>query len=314
MNKMFLFGETEDMHNGFIVSNKQRVPFSITEGSEDKFFIEVAGKQYLVKDSSFNKRRKRTSLAPFCEHVASTFIRKSGLLECQKTFLGCYDDGSDQSPRPVVICENIFCNKEFRPFKELHESSAGTELGNKEYTYSDVLYVLDKKHNLKGSDFDDFMSWFWKMFLFDAILGNRDRHEGNWGFIKCDGSTRMAPIFDNGSSLFPDVDLSDWKNYDFIQKRVFVLPGSQFRMWKAEYPDRAMRTNFYEMIRDYRDFFSDELFIMQSLDYKSLIFESTKDVPAGYAGWFQSIIEARFRVLILGENFDDVWQELEVRL
>lgn len=44
------------------------------------------------------------------------------------------------------------------------------------------------------------------MLLFDALIGNTDRHQDNWGLLwsqKGDGErgVRPAPIFDNGTSL-----------------------------------------------------------------------------------------------------------------
>ena len=45
----------------------------------------------------------------------------------------------------------------------------------------------------------------------DALLGNFDRHGANWGFIKEDNKYTIAPIFDNGSCLFPN--LVDERNY-----------------------------------------------------------------------------------------------------
>lgn len=294
------------MHNGFIVSDDM-ISASFSEGSEDKFFININNKQYLVKDSSFNYHRKSNSLAPYCEYVGSNFIRLSGLLDCQQTYLGQY------SGRPVVICEDIFFNRSFRPFEDLHQSSAGTDLDSKEYTYSDVLYVLQQKSKLEDSDMSNIKTSFWFMFLFDAVLGNRDRHGGNWGFIKENSITRLAPILDNGSSLFPDVDLSNWKHYDFVNTRVFQLPASQFKMWRSDLPDRPRKTNFYDIITNYSDEFRYELDCISKLDYHKLIEQSIIDVPSGIAEWFSIIIECRFRVLILGEDFNNVWYDIARR-
>ncbi len=296
----------EKMHNGFIVTDDMFID-SIGEGFENKFFISVKNKKFLVKDSSYNKRRKQKSLAPYCEYAGSNFIQLSGLLPCQKTYLGMYDN------RHVVLCEDLFSECIFRPFKELHQSSAGTDLGNKEYTYEDVLYVLEKKEKLVGSEFSDFKEKFWFMFLFDAILGNRDRHEGNWGFVKKNSKTTLAPIFDNGSSLFPDVDLSDWKHYQFVKDRVHKIPASQFKMWKPGIVDRPMRTNFYEIITEFHKIFKDELTRVGQIDYQTIAADSIVDVPEEVAEWFRVIIECRFRVLILGEDFDNVWEDVARR-
>ena len=307
MNKMEFFKKPESnlvMKNGFIVDNSMIIQ-ECTEGSEKKYFIMVGSEKYLMKDSSFNQRRKQKSLAPYCEYVGSHFVRFCGI-DCQETFLGVYNE------KPVVICKNIFKDSIFRPFKELHQSSAGTDLSNKEYTYEDVLYVLQQKKNLKGSKLDNVLHEFWKRFLLDAILGNRDRHEGNWGFIKKDGETTLAPVFDNGSSLLPDVDLTKSNSKEFCKERVYRIPVSQFKMWKPGITDRAMRTNFWEMIRDFSaEHFQKELEWARAINVKQGIKNSIVDVPKTYANWFSKIIYLRFNCLILMRNYDEVWEEVK---
>jgi len=47
--------------------------------------------------------------------------------------------------------------------------------------------------------------WWVDALLFDALIGNTDRHQDNWGFVfRSDASVthiRLAPLFDNGTSL-----------------------------------------------------------------------------------------------------------------
>ena len=50
--------------------------------------------------------------------------------------------------RIVVICEDVFNNLVFRPFKDLHQSSAGTDLNNKEYTYDVIMKELQNVSNV----------------------------------------------------------------------------------------------------------------------------------------------------------------------
>ena len=49
---------------------------------------------------------------------------------------------------------------------------------------------------------------FWDMFVADALLGNFDRHNGNWGFLfdEAAGEASLAPIYDCGSCLLPQAD------------------------------------------------------------------------------------------------------------
>lgn len=73
------------------------------------------------------------------------------------------------------------------------------------------------------------------MYIVDAFLGNFDRHGANWGFLKKNNKYSLAPIFDNGSSLFPQmIDENEMKliisNEDEINKRVYTFPTSQIKL------------------------------------------------------------------------------------
>lgn len=73
------------------------------------------------------------------------------------------------------------------------------------------------------------------MFVADAYIGNFDRHNGNWGFLKdSNGFTDIAPIFDCGSSLFPqpnDSQLEEMlKTPSEMDARVYVFPTSAIKI------------------------------------------------------------------------------------
>ena len=46
------------------------------------------------------------------------------------------------------------------------------------------------------------------LYVVDALLGNFDRHNGNWGFLYDDATKEasLAPIYDCGSCLLPQAD------------------------------------------------------------------------------------------------------------
>lgn len=47
-----------------------------------------------------------------------------------------------------------------------------------------------------------YLAEFICVLIFDALIANQDRHCDNWGIIRAaDNSVRLAPIYDNGSSL-----------------------------------------------------------------------------------------------------------------
>ncbi len=85
------------------------------------------------------------------------------------------------------------------------------------------------------------------MFIVDAFIGNWDRHNGNWGFLyntKSDEMT-LAPVFDCGSSLYPQADeklieniLSNEKEINF---RIFEIPTSAIKHHES-------RINYFNFI------------------------------------------------------------------
>lgn len=57
-------------------------------------------------------------------------------------------------------------------------------------------------------DFKEFEEEINQMLIFDFIVNNIDRHFNNFGYI-INGSKRYCPIFDNGLSLYSDLNIED---------------------------------------------------------------------------------------------------------
>lgn len=64
------------------------------------------------------------------------------------------------------------------------------------------------------------------------MLGNWDRHNGNWGFLidEYNHTAEIAPIFDCGSCLYPQLSESEMAdilgNRAAINSRIFSFPTS----------------------------------------------------------------------------------------
>jgi hypothetical protein len=77
--------------------------------------------------------------------------------------------------------------------------------------------------------------WWVDALLFDALIGNTDRHQDNWGLIFCRteqvARCRLAPLFDNGTSLgherFTD-RVSCWTAADYDR---YISKGSHHLKW-----------------------------------------------------------------------------------
>lgn len=74
------------------------------------------------------------------------------------------------------------------------------------------------------------------MFIADSLVGNFDRHNGNWGFLVNENQKKIeiAPIYDCASCLFPQ--LTDEKmgeiinNKEEMEARVYVFPTSALKI------------------------------------------------------------------------------------
>lgn len=70
------------------------------------------------------------------------------------------------------------------------------------------------------------------MFITDALLGNFDRHNGNWGILVDEQSktAEIAPVYDCGSCLYPQLAAKDMEEIlnseDEIDRRIYVFPTS----------------------------------------------------------------------------------------
>ena len=86
---------------------------------------------------------------------------------------------------------------------------------------------------------------YWCRFIGDALVGNFDRHMGNFGYLVSEAGLGLAPIYDNGSTLFPalsehgmDEVLSDERE---ILKRTLLFP-------KAALTVNREKVRYYDML------------------------------------------------------------------
>lgn len=133
------------------------------------------------------------------EHIASTIANMIGL-KAHETRLGTFTNGNTKI---VCACRDFTANgKILYDFCSLKNSVIDSDTGGTGTELSDVLETIDLQSFV---DPIVLRERFWDMFVVDALLGNFDRHNGNWGFL-VDPTTRIAeiaPAFDFGSCLLP---------------------------------------------------------------------------------------------------------------
>ena len=205
-------------------------------GAERKKSILINEKPYLVK---FQKNsREGLRFNHISEFLGSHIFSLLGM-EAQETQLGLY-----HGENVVVIKDFLGEDEVFVPFNGVGDSSLEQDKEKYQYSYEDIIRML--KENVKLTDVEQTMHQFWDMFIVDALIANFDRHGSNWGFIKKNHQYRLSPIFDNGSSLFPQLNTDEkitaiLHDQTKIDQRIYRFPTSQIKY-------QGKKSSYYEII------------------------------------------------------------------
>ena len=165
----------------------------------------------------------------FSEHLGSTVFRLLGV-PAQETRLGTHLNGHR---KVVCACRDFTVpGKRLYDFCSIKNSVIDSETGGMGTELDDVLQTIDLQTFM---DPVAVRRRFWEMFVVDALLGNFDRHNGNWGFLvdEATNAVSLAPVFDCGSCLLPQADetvmrkvLADEAELD---ARIYTFPASMLK-------------------------------------------------------------------------------------
>ena len=164
-------------------------------------------------------------------------------INAQETLLGIYKYHG--KVRNVVACKDFTSSNtsfiDFASVKNQIIDSASNGYG------TEIKDILDTIEEQNAVDPNKLRDHFWNVFVVDAFIGNWDRHNGNWGFLYNQEKDEMkiAPIFDCGSALFPQID------DDFIKKVISSKAEMNARVYDV--PTSAIlfngkRGNYFKII------------------------------------------------------------------
>lgn len=260
-------------------------------GSERKEGISIDGEDYMIKfqkQTAFGKRNNHIS-----EFLGSHIFEICGL-EAHKTYLG-YRAGEE-----VVACKDFNVQgRQFVPFNDVGESTLDQNKEVYQYDYEDIMQML--RDNSKLTNVQETISMFWRIYIVDALLGNFDRHGANWGFIKENNRYMLAPVFDNGSCLFPNLaDEAEMKEImkseEETDKRIYRFPTSQVKL-------NGKKSSYFEVIHSLQfEECNDALrYIMSQLDMTEVekLIEETPLISEIQKAFYKHILMARYNKILL---------------
>lgn len=230
------------------------------------------------------------------EYLACNILKILGL-KVQDTLLGIYNFKGTK--RLVVACKDFTSNgtvlKQFAELKnsqiEALKNGYGTEL-------SEVLETIEKQQIYNVKELKEF---FWNMFIADCLVGNFDRHNGNWGFLinEPKKEIKIAPIYDCASCLYPQ--LTDERitqiinNQEEMEARVFVFPTSALKI-------NDKKINYFEYIsKEENEECRNALYrIFPKIDLKEInkVIDETPFISNIRKNFYKKIIEMRYEKIL----------------
>jgi len=220
------------------------------DGADGKKSVIYNGEVYMLKfpskRPSKNHDAKRVSYSNniYSEYIGCHIFASIGM-PTQETSLGSFGG------KPVVACkdfvEGISADVQLQEFSKLENSLIDTDdVSSSGVPALENINIIFERHERLSSISDDARKRFWDTFVVDALLGNFDRHSGNWGYLvnKKTGDASLAPIYDCGSCLYSQ--LAD----DAIEALLKDKGGLNNRVYN--YPLAALKINDKKV--NYHDF------------------------------------------------------------
>ena len=233
--------------SGFIdFTNCRRIVDKAYNGANGKkIAVEYEGRQYMLKFPP-SGQSKPTELSYtngcFSEHIACSIFNMLGVA-AQETILGTFDVAG--KAKIVCACRDFTIDgKQLFDFCSIKNTILDSDSNGSGTELSDILETIEKQQFVEPGRL---LEHFWEVFVIDALLGNFDRHNGNWGFLynPVSKSTDLAPVYDCGSCLLPQADESVMRsvleNEDALNKRVFQFPTSAVKL-------DGRKINYYDFL------------------------------------------------------------------
>ena len=232
-------------------TNCKRIMSKAYNGANgNKIAVEYKGEVYMLKfPPSGKKKLTKLSYTNGCksEHLASSIFNLIGI-NAQRTILGRYV--VDNKAKLVCACKDFTEDgKRFYDFCSIKNTILDSDSGGQGTELEDILDTINKQEFVLASALNE---WFWNVFVVDALLGNFDRHNGNWGFLYDEkkGISEIAPVFDCGSCLLPQADEKIMRDVindeNELHSRIFNFPTSIIKI-------NDKKINYYNYITSFEN-------------------------------------------------------------
>lgn len=260
----------------------------------NKIGIIYNDEHYMLKFPQQAKLNDKMSYAnsTINEYLSCQIIKEIGL-PVQETILGKYQD------KIVVACKDFeedgYILKDFAFLKNTIISSSQNGYGT---DINDILSTIYEQNLIESQILE---KRFWDQFVIDGLLGNFDRHNGNWGFLinEYTRNVKIAPIYDCGSCIFPQADeslmLESINNQKDMDRRIYIYPTSAIKY-------DGSKINYYEFMtncnnENYLDSLKE---ITEKINLSRIfkIIDRLEGVNLIYKTFTKKVIESRYNKIL----------------
>ena len=182
-----------------------------------KICVQYRGGYYILKsrqrlyDKGFSNVTLHYANDPISEYVGSHIYEIVGI-PVHETILGTYND------RLCVLCKDLAYPKQIVELRDVRNIIMSEEVTQSNdgmsSSISDIMQIIDECNAIDYKE--STRQRFYQMLVVDALIGNTDRNNSNWGFLATDNDTlELCPVYDCGGCLnnkASDEQLSEYIN------------------------------------------------------------------------------------------------------
>ena len=132
--------------------------------------------------------------------------------QVQETFLAKYEN---KNKNRIVVCAcKDFTNGNTRLCEMKNVFNGFGMIGDYRkkitFEYMNRAFMNFNTNDIPEKEISDF---YYDMFIVDALIGNTNRHNRNWGILQSETESKIAPIYDCGSSFTSQMEKDDGGAY-----------------------------------------------------------------------------------------------------
>ena len=207
----------------------------------------------------------------------------------------------------MVACKDFVHNSPvpvfLREFSDLENSMPGASSTNRRTPEYDFTINLLNTHPWLEPIRDEAITRFWETLCLDSLIGNFDRHAGNWGYLanwNDRTALSVAPIYDCGSAFYPRLCEPEMERLtnspDELRERMHTFPNVRLLIdGKRPHYDDFLMSDYGAPARKVLLYLTDRI----DIDSINNLIENCPALTPVKVVFFKSFVKTRLDSIIL---------------